>query len=98
MYNASGGGFGTIPHMCSYEAVGKYREAVSNIVFLPRDEDISRYHWPIFSTHPPKRPEVRTLWFTIFGVEGQSLVEARSPRQLSRAWVHFVLGVSIVIV
>jgi len=98
MYRASSGQFGTIPHVCSYEAVGEHREVVSNILFLPRDEDISKYHWPIFSDHPPKKPEIRTLWFTVLGVEGQSLVEAKSPRQLSRAWVHFVLGASVVAV
>lgn len=98
MYHASSGRFGTIPHVCSYEAVGEHREVISNILFLPRDEDISKRHWPILCDHPPEKPEIRTLWFTVFGVEGRSLVEAKSPRQLSRAWVHFVLGVFIVTV
>jgi len=95
MYRASNGRFGTIPHVCSYEAVGEHREVISNILFLPRDEDITEYHLQLFSNKRPKKPDVRTLWITVFGVEGQSLVEATSPRQLSRAWVHFVLGVSI---
>jgi len=98
MYHASSGRFGTIPHVCSYEAVGEHREVVSNILSLPHNEDILKYHWQIFSDHPPKKPEIRTLWFTDFGVEGRSLVEAKSPRQLSRAWVDFVLGVSVVTV
>ena len=98
MCRASSGQFGTIPHVYSYEVVGEHCDVVSNILFLPRDEDISKYHWPILSDHPPKKPEIRTLWFTVFGVEGQSLVEAKSPRQLSRAWIHFVLGVSTVVV
>jgi len=95
MYRASGGLFGTIPHICSYEGVGEHREVISNVLFLPCDGDIAKYHWPIFSSDPPEKPDLRTLWFTICGVEGQSLVEATSPRQLSRAWVHFVLGASV---
>jgi len=95
MYRASSGLFGTIPHICSYEGVGEHRQVISNILFLPRDGDIAKYHWPIFSSDPPEKPDLRTLWFTICGVEGQSLVEATSPRQLSRAWVHFVLGASV---
>jgi hypothetical protein len=92
MYRASNGRFGTIPHVCSYEAVDKHHQVISNILFLPRDGEISRYHWPIFSEDQPEKPDLRTLWFNVFGLEGQSLVEAKSPQQLSRAWVHFVLG------
>ena len=92
MYRASGGRFGTIPHVCSYEAVGKHREAISNILFLPAEDEIGEYHWTIFSTTPPKKPDIRTLRFTVFAVEGKSLAEAKSPRQLSRAWANFVLG------
>ena len=95
MYRASSGRFGTIPHVCSYEGVGEHREVISNILFLPRNEDIDKYHWRIFSNDPPEKPDLRTLWFTVLGVEGRSLVEATSPRQLSRAWVHFILGMSV---
>ena len=96
MYRASGGRFGTIPHVCSYEAVGKHREAISNILFLPAEDEIGEYHWTIFSSTPPKKPDIRTLRFTVFAVEGKSLAEAKSPRQLSRAWADFVLGLSFV--
>jgi hypothetical protein len=95
MYRASDGQFGTIPHVCSYEAVDRHHQVISNILFLPRDGDIAKYHWPIFSEDQPGKPDLRTLWFSVLGLEGQSLVEAKSPRQLSRAWVHFVLGASI---
>ena len=95
MYRACSGRFGTIPHVCSYGVVGERREVVSNILFLPRDGDITNHHWPIFSDDPPETPELRTLWVCVFAVEGRSLVEATSPRQLSRAWVHFLLGVSV---
>ena len=96
MYRASNGQFGTIPQVYSYEGVGECRETISNILLLPRDEDIAECHSPFFSDDvPPEKPELRTLWFTVFGTEGQSLVEATSPRQLSRAWVHFVLGASV---
>ena len=94
MYRASNGQFETIPHVCSYEAVDEHHGVISNILFLPRDGDIARHHWPIFSEEPPERPDLRTLWFSVLGLEGQSLVEATSPRQLSRAWVHFILGAS----
>ena len=92
MYRDSNGRFGTIPHVCSYEAVDEHRQVISNILFVPRNEDVAKYHWPIFSDDPPEKPDVRTLWFTLFGVDEQSLTEATSPRQLSRAWAHFVLG------
>jgi len=98
MYRASNGRFGTIPHVCSYEAVGVHREIISNILFLPRDEDIAKYHWPILTHDLPNKPDVRTLWVTVLGVEGRSLVEAKSPLQLSRALVHIVLGASVVAV
>ena len=92
MYRASSGRFGVIPHVCSYEGVGEHREAISNILFLPRQEDVTKYYWRIFGGDPPARLDLRTLWFTVLGAEGQSLVRAKCPRQLSRAWVHFHLG------
>jgi hypothetical protein len=95
MYRASNGQFGTIPHVCSYEAVDEHHGVISNILFLPPDADIARHHWQNFSEEPPERPDLRTLWFSVLGLEGQSLVEATSPRQLSRAWVHFILGAPI---
>ena len=95
MYLAFNGQLGTIPHVCSYETVDKHHQVISNILFLPRDDDIARCHWPIFSEDQPEKPDLRTLWFNVLSLEGQSLVEAESPRQLSRAWVHFVLGASV---
>ena len=92
MYRASHGQFGTIPHVCSYEGVGEHGEAASNILFLPRQEDIAKHHWPVFGDSPPGGPDLRTLWITVFGIEGQSLVQAKSPRELSRAWIHSILG------
>ena len=95
MYRDSAGRFGTIPHVCSYEGVGKHREVISNILFVPREDEIERYYWPIFTDIPPRRPDIRTLMFTVFGVEGKSLVEAKSPRQLSRSWAHFLIGMFV---
>ena len=92
MYCDSGGRFGTIPHVCSYEAVGKHREAISNILFLPAKDEIGKYHWSIFSTTPPEKPDIRTLRFTVFAAEGKLLVEAKSPREISRAWADSLLG------
>lgn len=92
MYRASDGQFGTIPHVCSYEGVGEHGEAASNILFLPQQEDIAKYHWPVFGGNPPTGLDLRTLWVTVFGVVGQPLMQAKSPRQLSRAWVHSILG------
>ena len=96
MYRDSAGRFGTIPHVCSYEGVDEHHEVISNILFLPQEDDITRYYWPIFTTTPPERLDTRTLRFTVFGVEGKSLVEAKSPRQLSRAWAHFLLGALVI--
>jgi hypothetical protein len=95
MYRDSDGRFGTIPHVCSYEAVGKYREVISNVLLVPQGDDVEKRHWPLFETAPPKEPEIRTLRFTIFGAEGKLLVEAKSPRQLSRALANFLLGVFV---
>jgi len=92
MYRDSAGRFGTIPHVCSYEGAGSHREAISNILLVPHGDDVKRYHWPIFGDAPPEKPEVRTLRFTVFSAEGKSLVEAKSPRQLSRSWAHSLLG------
>ena len=92
MYRDSAGRFGTIPHVCSYEGAGRHREVISNIIFVPREDSVEQCHWPIFTSLPPKRPEVRTLGFSVFSVEGKSLVKAKSPRQLSRSWAHSLLG------
>jgi len=94
MYRAAGGRFGTIPHVCSYEGpMGEHREAALTILSLPLGEEIAKYHWPIFRGDPPAERNPRTLWITVFGVEGQSLVQAKSRRQLSRAWVRSILGI-----
>ena len=95
MYRDSAGRFGTIPHVCSYEGAGRHREVISNVLFVPPEHDVKRYHWPIFTDIPPRKPEIRTLRFTVFAVEGKSLVEAKSPRQLSRAWAHSLLGMFV---
>ena len=95
MYRDSGGRFGTIPHVCSYEAVGRHREVISNILFVPQDADIKDRHWQIFKETPPSKPEVRTLRFSVFSAEGKVSVDATSPRQLSRSWAHSQLGMSV---
>ena len=95
MYHDSAGQFGTIPHVCSYEVVNEYCEVVSNILFVPQEDDITQHYWPIFTKILPKRPDIRTLGFTFFGVEGKSLVKAKSPHQLSQSLAHFLLGVFV---
>ena len=95
MYRDSASRFGTIPHVCSYEGAGIHREVISNVLFVPQEDDVERYHWPIFTNIPPRKPEVRILKFTVFSTEGKSLVEAKSPRQLSRSWAHSLLGVFV---
>ena len=95
MYRDSAGRFGTTPHVCSYEAVDKHRHVVSNILLVPQEGEIGGCHWPIFNSTPPKKPDIRTLRFTVFNVEGKSLVEAKSPRQLSRSWAHSLLGMFV---
>ena len=95
MYRDSAGRFGTIPHVCSYEGAGGHREVISNILLVPQEDEIKRYYWPIFIDNPPRKPEIRTLRFTVFAVEGKSLVEAKSPRQLSRSWAHSLLGMLV---
>ena len=92
MYRDSAGRFGTIPHVCSYGGMGGHGEVISNILFVPQEGDVERYHWPIFTDVTPRKPEVRTLGFTVFSTEGKSLVEVKSPRQLSRSWAHSLLG------
>lgn len=95
MYRDSAGRFGTIPHVCSYEGAGRHREVISNILFVPQEADVGKYHWNIFINTPPVKPEVRTLRFTVFSAEGKSLMEAKSPRQLSRSLAHSLLGAFI---
>ena len=98
MYRDSAGWLETNPHVRSYEAVGEYREAISNILtlFLPPEDDIERDHQPAFADKLPDKLDTGTLGFTVFAGEGKSLVEARSPRQLSCAWADFLLGPSFV--
>ena len=95
MYRDSAGRFGTIPHVCSYEAAGRHREVISNKLFVPQGADIEERHWPIFKETPPSKPEVRTFSFTVFSTEGKLLVDATSPRQLSRSWAHSLLGIHV---
>ena len=64
-YRASDGRFGIIPHVCSYEGVGEHREAASNVLFLPREEDGKKYFWPLFVSDVPTEPNLRTLWVGI---------------------------------
>ena len=97
MYRDSAGRFGTIPHVCSYEGAGRHRVVISNNLLVPQaqGDDLVRYHWPIFDSEPPRKPEIRILKFSVFSVKGKSLVEAKSPRQLSRSWAHSLLGMFI---
>jgi len=92
MYRDSASRFGTISHVCSYEGVDSHREVISNILFVPPEEKIEKYHWNIFAKGKPTNVEIRTLRFSVFSVEGKSLVEAKNPRQLSRSWAHSLLG------
>ena len=98
MYRDSAGRFRTNPHVRSYKAAGEYREAISKILtlFLPPAGYIERDHQPAFADKLPDKLDTGTLGFTVFAGEGKSLVEARSPRQLSRAWADFLLGLSFV--
>ena len=41
---------------------------------------------------PPEKPDIRTLRFVGFAAQAKLLVEARSPRKISCAWVDFLLG------
>ena len=94
MYRDSAGRFGTTSHVCSYEGVDKHRQVISNILLVIEESDIEQYYWPIFVETPPEKLDIRTFRFTVFNVEGKSLVEAKTPRQLSRSWAHFLLGTS----
>ena len=93
MFRDSPGRLGTIPHVCSCEGAGRLREVISNILFVHQEADVERYSWPIFTDIPASKLEVRTLRFAVFSAEGMLLVEAKNPRQLSRSWAHFLLGV-----
>ena len=95
MYRDSAGRFGTIPHVCSYWGVGEHREVISNTLFVPQEDEIKHYYWPIFTPIPPRKPDIRTLMLTVFSVEGTSLVKAKSPRQLPRSWAHSLLGMFV---
>ena len=68
MYRDSAGRFGTIPHVCSYEGAGRHREVISNILFVPLEDDVKKRYWKIFTNSPPRNPEVRTLRFSVFSV------------------------------
>ena len=48
--------------MCSYEVVNEYCEVVSNILFVPQEDDITQHYWPIFTKIPPKRPDIVTVF------------------------------------
>jgi len=92
MYRDSAGRFGTISHVCSYEGVDSHRQVISNILLVIEEANIRQYFWPIVVATPPKKLDIRTFRLTVFNVEGKSLVEAKTPRQLSRSWAHFLLG------
>jgi hypothetical protein len=93
-YRDSAGRFGMISNM--YE--GEYCDVISNVLFVPQEDDIKRRCWQLFTDGPPRGADNRTFRFTVFGVEGKSLIEAKSPRQLSRAWASFLLGAFVDIV
>ena len=93
MFRDCNGRFGVMPHVCSYEAAGEHGEVISNILFFPEKNQIAEYHWPIFSTKPPKMLDIRTYKHSILGTDGKSFTEAENPFQLSRAWADSLLGV-----
>jgi hypothetical protein len=92
MLRDSRGRFGTIPHVCSYEATDENGEPISNVLFLPPEDKIEEYHWDIFGRSCPAFLDVRVKAKAVFDSEGKSLTEAKGPRDLSRAWAHFTLG------
>ncbi|KAF8206304.1 hypothetical protein K438DRAFT_468628 [Mycena galopus ATCC 62051] len=92
MYEAATGSFGTPVVLCSYEGVHPTGEPISNILFLPSQEEIAQTHWKLFSQEEPKSVEARSLCFTVSTTIGRSLVHAESSYQLCMALVDGVLG------
>lgn len=94
MFKDCGGLFGVMPDVCSYEVTGEHHEVISNILFLPAEDEIKKRHWPLFTTVPPepKALDIRTYRQSIFNCHGKSLTGAENPRQLSRGWADCLLG------
>ncbi|KAJ3515946.1 hypothetical protein NLJ89_g1437 [Agrocybe chaxingu] len=92
MYKASNGRFGTVSHICSYEGTYEGGRPISNHVFLPREHEIKSAFWKLFRDTPPTAAETRTMCYSFFSLEGHSLVEAKSSRELCEALIHGVLG------
>jgi hypothetical protein len=92
MFSACNGRFGVIPHVCSYEATGKFGEVISNILFFPEESQLEEYFWPIFCGTPPEGRDIRTYNSSILGPDGKLFTDAENPRELSRAWADSLLG------
>ncbi|KAF8206325.1 hypothetical protein K438DRAFT_1817003 [Mycena galopus ATCC 62051] len=92
MFQAASGSFGIPGVLCSYEGVHTTGEPISNILFLPPQDEIAQTHWDVFSKAAPESVEARSLCFTVFTTIGQSLVHTESSYQLCMALVDGVLG------
>ncbi|CAA7263360.1 unnamed protein product [Cyclocybe aegerita] len=55
-------------------------------------DEIESAFWKLFRDTPPIAAETRTMCYSFFSLEGRSLVEAESSRELCEALIHGVLG------
>ncbi|KAF9788657.1 hypothetical protein BJ322DRAFT_1050312 [Thelephora terrestris] len=92
MFKDCGGQYGVMPDVSSYEVTGEHGEAISNILFFPKEHEIIDHHWPLFMSVPPKTRNIRTYQQYIFTRCGKPLTTAENPRQLSRGLRDCLLG------
>ncbi|CAA7263345.1 unnamed protein product [Cyclocybe aegerita] len=55
-------------------------------------DEIESAFWKLFRDTPPIAAETRTMCYSFFSLEGRSLVEAESSRELCEALIHGVIG------
>ena len=77
------------------DATRRTARSSQTLYFSPKQKEIGACHWTIFLDNPPERPDLRIFCHAVLGVKGQPLVQVKSPRQLSRAWAHFMFGTSV---
>ncbi|KAF9781406.1 hypothetical protein BJ322DRAFT_1213405 [Thelephora terrestris] len=92
MLKDCGDQYGVTPHVSSYEVTGEHGEAISNILFFPKEHEIKDRHWSLFTSIPPKTRDIRTYQQFISNCHGKSLTTAENPRQLSRGLRDCLLG------
>jgi hypothetical protein len=82
VYTALDGTFGTPTCLYCARPLNPQGNPMSNLVFLPKDNEIKSSFWGVLSREAPEDAEKRYLVLTLLATEGESLVHAQEAKDL----------------